>query len=927
MKFSSLQRLAMVALSVLLLTGGLHLALAQSPPPSVTVVHVNDLIVLPDTQRLGLNLGYPDRYGAAHLLKNIIHNPGFEADEFGMLFFTLPGATVDRVQQDNWQTEWNSARVGQPEQFWENAAYEILTGARAGESGSVAAFQHVDNRNTYTLTPASAAGTARADGVLVARPAGAADATATAGAVAVGDEVLIRVTKVLTGYEEGLATYSAADPTTTRPGSPGVQSLRLLPSAGAWEPSFRYFLDSYGRDGDATAGKLLRVAGNWQFSIWARGSSNGDTLRVTFRREGLTPFLDQTFELDTEWQMYTSDFFVPADADPEEWESAAAMFPVLEVALWIDNANGIWVDDISLARVDGNEENPTVFNNNLVARLREYRPGILRNWGGQLGSSLENELAEPFARRPTGHSPRERVADTFSYSLHDFLTLAALVEAEPWYVIPPTWSAEELAGLVDYLAAPAGSSVWADRRAALGQSAAWTEVFPQIHLEFGNELWGANAGPDPFIGATLRGGERTGEVAAARLAVLRANPNFDAERLHLIVGGQYNAPETQARIAGAGGGFDTVALAPYFGELDEIRNDREIFYPLFARPTHDMQSGEFAQGLGNLALARTPLNTAIYEINFHSTFGNVPLSVRNGFVTGLAGGIAMPLYMLTYQKALGIRNQAAFTAVQYSFRIENGDYVRVWGLLRDLEATGRKRPTWLGAELANRAVRGDMLQTVQEGDNPTWRQEAINGLSAPVDVPFVQSFAFREGDSYALVLFNLHLRDEQIVVVETQSVPDPAAVRHTLTAESIHHDNETAPLVAIASEQIDDFSQAYELRLPRHSMTVLEWGAVGAAPPLVAIQQPATIPVQPAGAAAVNATLTAEAGTPAVAPTPSPGAPRTLGELWQQTRQNGLLSGDDGLSIAVLALLAVNLLAVGLIVFFVARWLRRRRRL
>ena len=73
---------------------------------------------------------------------------------------------------------------------------------------------------------------------------------------------------------------------------------------------------------------------------------------------------------------------------------------------------------------------------------------------------------------------------------------------------------------------------------------------------------------------------------------------------------------------------------------------------------------------------------------------------------GFGHGLALPLHHLAYLKAYGARDQCAFSSLGYSFRMQNGEYARVWGLLRDLYATGRKRPTWLGLELVNRIAGG-----------------------------------------------------------------------------------------------------------------------------------------------------------------------------------------------------------------------------
>lgn len=817
-------------------------AQAQTNRP-LTVVTVQDVVWLPGVKRLGINVGSPDQFGAAQYLKNVIANPGFEMGEFASIFLTTPESTAVRVQQDNWRTIWNTERIGQPEGFWDGAEYEVLSGPAAGARGVVERFTHEDGRNTYYLRP-------------------------NASSPALGPEAAVVVRKRIPGYDADRNPFNRADPGQTRPGSLGRQSLRLLKPDADWQPSFAYYMDSYWRDGDTSAGKLLLVQGNWHFEIWARGQLPGSRLEVTFRRQGLEPFLRAEWPLTAGWQQFTRDFFVPPGLDALTWENQGRQNPVLEFTLRIVGAGDAWVDDLQLYRVDYG--NPTVFTDKYINLLRQLHPGIVRNWGGQLGSSLENQLALPWERRPTGHSPRDRVAASFHFSLHEFLEVAQELGAEPWYVIPPTWSAEEIRGLISYLAGPPGSDRWADRRVYLGRRAPWTEQFPVIHLEFGNEMWGSNDGADPFLGATVRGGERLGVIAAERFALMRSHPAFRPERFDLIIGGQYSYPLRQEQIEANSAQHDTIALAPYFGELEQFATDAEMFYPLFARPWQDVRFGKLLESVQYMKGVDPDGDVAVYEINFHTTEGETPLSVRNGFVTGLNGGLALPLYMLTYQKGLGIRNQAAFGAVQFSHRLSNGEFVRLWGMLRDLEATGNKRPTWLGVELANRAVRGDLLVTSQSGDNPAWVQPPINGIDTTVNVPYIQSFAYRSGDGYALVLFNLDLQRTQRVQVQLPQPPDSQAVWSWLTADSIHHNNEASALVGIRSRTLTDFAQEYELTLPPHSMHVLEWGKQGFAPSYT--------PPTPTPLPAVTPSPTPTAGppTPTPEPTPTPAAPTPI---------------------------------------------------
>ncbi len=754
-----------------------------------TVIQISEQVAVPGAKRLGVNIGRRDQYGAAQYIKNLIPNPGFESGEFGMIFVAWNNTTGNRVQADNWETAWNNnaIKIGHLPGFWNGAQYEVLLGAGKGRTGTVNRFTHDGGRYTFYLNGN--------------------------GALQKGDIIAVR--KEVAGYEGDLNAYNRAEPSDKRPGSPGRQALRLIPAPGGWQASLRIPMDSYGRDADQSAGKLIRVQGNWTMSVWAKGSAPGQKLRLKFFRVGENTFFEETVDLQPGWQQINRSFFVDPSKDPLGSRPNALFFEMYPIG------GQVLVDDATLQRTDYN--NPTVFSDPFVSRLRELRPGIIRNWGDQLGSSLDNQLATPFARQSSGHSPRQRVATNFHYSLHEFLQLAQYVGAEPWYVIPPHWTAGELQNLMAYLSAPAGSHPYANLRAALGQSTPWTNVFSQIHLEFGNEIWGTNGAGDPFLGATLRGGTNGGLVANQRIGIMKSSGYFNAGKFNFILGGQHRFPPRQQEFENNSKSHNAIGFAPYFGELRTYRNDAERYYPLFGHAWDTVRSGLMVQNQQILRQAGNNTSMAIYEINIHAITGNVPIAVRNDFLSGMGGGLALPLTMLTYQRDMQIRDQAAFQIAQYSFRMADRQYGRVWGLLRDVEATSRKRPTFLGMELANRAVMGNMLTTTQSGGNPIVNQNPINGITKQTTYPLVQSFAFKQGNQYSVVLFNLHLNAAQPVRVQLPRNPAGNATMHIMSSNSIHDNNENSELVRIRTQGINNFSNNYSLTLPKHSMTVITW--------------------------------------------------------------------------------------------------------
>ncbi len=763
-----------------------------------TVIEVMDTVQLTAPKRLGINIGSYSPFSDAGMLKNVITNAGFEAGEIAMIFLAEEGTQASQVQADNWQTRWNrdDLNIGQPVGFWNNASYEVLSGTAKGRTGTVTDFTHDDGLYTFSLSGSSPL-------------------------ISTTDAVIVR--QQLSGYEGDSNSLAVADTTENRPNSAGKQSLALLPASADWQASFNYYLDSFWRDTDSSAGKLMPVEGRWRVAVWAKAEQASNTLNVRLRREGETTFFSETIPLTQDWQLIEREFTVAAGTDVANTSDSARN--ILSFQLKIPTGNGkVWVDDLVLERLD--QSNPTIFSDAFVERLQDLNPAVIRDWGGQLGASLDTQLAEPFARGTTAYSPRQRIASRYHYSLPEFLQLAQYLGAEPWYVVPPTFTAEELQNLIAFLAAPVGAHPYANKRAELGQVTPWTQVFSQIHLEYGNEMWGGNDASDPFTGASLRGGKRLGEVANDRFALMKASPYFNSAKLDLIIGGQSRVPDRQGEIEQASSQHNTIAVAPYFGVLDSYATEEEQFYPLFARAVADVNTG------GRVRLSQDKLDAAgqgtglaVYEINFHTTDGDAPLDVRNDFVTSLGSGLALPLYMLNYQKFMGITTQAAYQMLQYSNQMDDGDSVRLWGLLRDLEATSRKRPTWLGIELANRAIHGEMLATQHSGSNPVWTQAAINDLDNPVDLPFLHSFAFREGTQYYLMLFNLHLYEAQTVTLQLPTEVSATATLHAMTSASVRDDNEDAQVISLQTQTLTQFNRNYTLSLNPHSAYVLAWDA------------------------------------------------------------------------------------------------------
>lgn len=767
----------------------------QNYPANATVVQVTDAIETSAVKRMGMNIGWYDQYAAAAYLKNVIPNPGFESAEMAMMFLAGRDTRRNVLKPDRWHTSWGTQGPG----FWDDATFEVLQGPARGRTGKVTRFGVEGGKHAFYVNNLGIDLNYR-------------------------DAVVVR--KQFDGYySETPTNFYEVEPNDRRPGSPGMQSLRLHPSN--YKPSFHVPLDSFSRDGDETAGKM-RILGKdgdetWVYSFWAKPTQPEQKLEIKFYRVQGTIFHTEIIPLASGWQKIERRFTIPQGADP--WQAGVVNPIMFEIRIETRDAD-VLIDDAFLG-VHG-QYNPTAFTDTFVDVLREYNPGVLRNWGYQLGASLDNQLAVPHARKTNNFRPDEglREAVRFHYSLHEFLELSQHLGAEAWYVIPPTWSPSELRNLIAYIAAPVGSHPYANIRAELGQPTPWTSVLPKIHLEYGNEMWGGNHSGDPFQGATLYDGYQVGEVSENRISIMRSSPYMN-NKINLTIGGQAGFAERQLEIESMASSHDAVAIAPYY-QGDYTLNygtPQQLYYSSHALAVQRAAQDGKVDRSHRYVTEESGNELMIYEINSHYTTGWINEHSRNEYLTSLGAGITLPFHMLTYLSEQDIRTQTAYTALQYSFEMpgKRGQRARLWGMLRDLEGQQLKRPTWLAVEIVNKAIGGNLLETNVVGNVQTWKQPAINGITDEMNVPYVHSFVFKQGSKYGIVLFNLNLYQQQEIMLD---MPENGGsyynvTKHTLASQSFLDNNEDGENITIVSEP-SHLTDNMRITLPANSIVVIE---------------------------------------------------------------------------------------------------------
>jgi hypothetical protein len=772
------------------------LSLLLSPDGQAATVQDTDIAITatveqPAVQRFGINLGSTNFYDAGQMMKNLVFaNPGFEGVIYQSTVRCAAGSP-NTCQGQNNNSTW-------PDAFWEGATYEFFYGAAEGRTGVISLYRPGGDKQGGLFT-FSDSGTAPADGdYMIVRKT--VPGSATAG-----------WTPAVSGGGSIAAERADLPPQTT-----GKQALRMDASAGGHASVTSYFDTSEGRS-------FLRLNGTYQLQFKAKSIGfKKSSVSVTLQRQARSniTYIASDVKLSDAWASYTLRY--------KASETGNDIGPLM-LRFSTAGDDEFLLDEISLTQENGNPANTTQFRDAVVDSLRTLRPGVLRFWANQLGETLDNLLTPALGRQRSGYSVWFREPSGVSYGLHDFLELCEAIGADPWFVVPATFSTNEAGSLIEYLE---GSSTtpYGAKRAALGHPAPWSKSFHKIHLEFGNEAWNGI-----LKGGNIEYPEPYGQRAQAIFAAMRGEPSFEATSFDLVLGGQAEWAGRNASIQNNCNNNDSFALATYLmNTVNDFGSNEDLYGPTFAEPEAFAQPDGVAENVKGggmlyqdqkaIQTSTHPVPLSIYETNMSTVQGAIPQNVLNQYVTSLGAGLAIADNMLLDLRKFGMVTQNVFTLPQYQFKRPDGKTVFLWGVVVDMGNTNRKRPQYLALELLNQALENgaSLLKTTHSGADPTWNQPLQNTVQLN-GAHFLQSFAFSSGDSRSVVVFNLDRGSSWNVTFSGTDAPSGLVDMQQLTSANITDTNEDAQNIDIQGRSLAKFDPATPMPLPPYSMTVLRW--------------------------------------------------------------------------------------------------------
>jgi alpha-L-arabinofuranosidase len=764
----------------------------------VTDIAIGSNVQQRSVKRLGMNIAGQNFWGSSQVLRNLIfRNPGFEGETWQSIL-RCKTATANSCTDGNTWTQW-------PADFLRNAQFEFVTGAAKGMKGTVISSDMSskgDSGHGVTFTFVNG------------------DRTPAA-----GDFVIVRLN--IPGNAEvgwwpnisGGATLST-EFSDLAPNSPGKQALRMT----AFGPGQQAGVDSY-FDSDEKR-SFVQLKGVYRLSFRAKGVLGNNQLSVSVERQDKTHGTkilfnnnNKTVGLSKTWRDYSFDFPTA--------ENGSALGPI-KVSFSVGGSVAL-LDDVSLTPAATSPDNPTAFRDEVVSTLRELKPGVLRymDSGTDFGSSIDNMIAPPFARKRAGASTQEIKHEDIPLGLHEFLQLCQVLGAEPWYTMPAGMSSTEMQNLIEYLGGYA-STPYGAKRAALGQRDAWTSVFPVIHLELGNEQWN---GPS-FYGSTINDAAAYGKHSADIFAAAKSASAYTPNKFDLIIGSRGDTDNswwTEQELAN-GAHYDSTAVAPYlFNHFNDASSNEAIFGSMFAQPEMMDSRPTGVMAMQAKAAKGAKATLSIYEVNLGTSSGSAKQSDLDAAIPSIGAGITVVEHMLLMMRDLGVTTQAIWSLTQFANGFNNSDGIKqdvpLFGAVVDMGGpTNLRRPLFFAEQLANEAILKDMLATSLTGANPTWNQTLSTNDKIQIDnAHYLQTFAFADGAQRSLIVFNLSRNEALPITISGVAAPSGSVQMSMLTSKNITDSNERESKVAVTKKTLTDFNPRVPYSVPPFSMTVLRW--------------------------------------------------------------------------------------------------------
>ena len=557
----------------------------------------------------------------------------------------------------------------------------------------------------------------------------------------------------------------------------------------------------------------------YRMELWLRQENRVSDEVVIWMDEAYSQINTVITGVDSTWTQYQFDFIAPARPGP-------GSLPIPQ-GLVFEGPGTLWIDNF---RVYKTTEPVFTYQADKVSLLQQASPETVRLWGGvsneQLGSNIEDWTnSEAVSLRQYNPNYGAQYADS-ALKLPTALPVVEQLGASPWLVLGLYHSESEWLNLIEYLAGPTGTP-YGDKRAAQGRTTPWTDAFPVLYIEYGNETW------LPFF-EWLTDPVEYGQLAEHFFNVVKSSPYYPqiANKLIFVLNGALDQSTTtdfghlaKQHCPSA----HMVDVAPYIGGWESqvefgggsINDGGFQEYLLFPYSRIKFHTDRQAQSRDTLASQGFDYDLITYEFGPGTQLptGTTPVhTVMEAYGKSLAAGVATMDIMLDLQ-----RN-----------RFFSGNFFQFTGgtsyaTHTSPEQNFRPHPAWLAVQMAN-----------EHAMNPRVHSTALQVPTAFVagedefpdaQVPLIDLHAYRDANDYRAIVLSRSLDEEILVTVHLPFSQANSASIHTLTGDP-RSNNTQAQVIAIQTDALIPTinGASYTFPMPPGSIYVLEFNGTSLSP-------------------------------------------------------------------------------------------------
>jgi len=560
---------------------------------------------------------------------------------------------------------------------------------------------------------------------------------------------------------------------------PGETCMQVKAAAGEQSISQTVFIGTK-HGGESLWYGLLEPGKNYRLEVWLRQEGLADGGAVTFSYGKGYPDIRRTFKVTGEWKKFTHEFAGPPRPE-DPWHFGHTFTFTGPGTLWMENCRIFRYDrpeDAQKLYVPG----ATVLDELLKSQPATGPKAAHRIWFLTRDATMSSILSWS-ANSQVRPDWSTRVGGTMDMTLPMGLEFDrctgpdAASRMRPWLVLQHVLHSEQdWLNFVEYLAAPYDPKVdtpqakpWAFRRfQQRGTGTPWTDEFPYIIVEFGNETW-HNGVFDDWLGFSMRnavhqGGREYGLFTRYLCENMMKSPYWKAQNLdkkiRFALGANYDCRIDAKDGSVRGYGEEAMQANPYAtilghanyvgpkwetGEYSSRNYDdhgtQECLLSFLAGP----EASQIRMGQGREALAKShhEYDIAAYEggpggYALPGRAGQDQVETNEKYGKSLAQGVgALDAWMRSY--LYGWTDQCFLGYGQ-------GNH---WNSHTPFADGFRPCPAWLALALRNRYASGDLV-SVQEKSVPT--------LVRKKDVlPLVGAYAMRDGGRWSVFVVSRKL--------------------------------------------------------------------------------------------------------------------------------------------------------------------------